>query len=78
MWDSGPFGPACSDSLRGQRGARGSASPQKITAFSPPFSLFAPLGVFSGDSVTGREQSKGVRVGSLSWAGVPICFCGLG
>jgi len=78
VWDSGPFGPACSDSLRGQRGARGSASPQKITAFSSPSSLFAPSGFFLGDRVTGREQSKGVRVGSLSWAGVPICFCGLG
>jgi len=29
VWDPRPFGPACSDSLRGQRGARGPASPQK-------------------------------------------------
>jgi len=29
VWDSGPFGPACSVSLRRQRGARGPASPQK-------------------------------------------------
>jgi len=51
---------------------------ETITAFSPPSSLFVPSGVFLGDRVTGREQSKGVRVGSLIWAGVPICFCGLG
>ena len=29
MWDSGPFGPACSYSLRGHWGTRGPASPQK-------------------------------------------------
>jgi len=29
VWDSGPFGPACSHNIRGQRGARGPASPQK-------------------------------------------------
>jgi len=38
-WDSGPFGPACSVSLRGQRAARGPASPQKnncvLTSFLP-------------------------------------------
>jgi len=69
VWDSGPFGPACSDSLRGQRGARGPSSPQKTTtAFSPPSSLFAPTGSFLGARVTGREQIKGVRAGSLSWA----------
>jgi len=38
---------------------------KKISAFSPPSSLFAPAGVFLGELVTGREKSMGVRVGSL-------------
>ena len=41
---------------QGDSGARVARHPhKKITAFSPPSSLFAPSGVFLGDRVTGRE-----------------------
>jgi len=64
---------------KGDSGAPAARLSHKLlTAFSPSSSLFAPVGGFLNDSVTGREESKGVRAGSFSLAGVSICFCGLG
>jgi len=46
-------------------------------AFSRSSSQLEPSRVFLGDRVTKREYRKSVRAGSVVWACVHICICGL-
>jgi len=83
VWDSGPFWPAFSDSIRGRRGARGPAFSQKkqLRSCEPPPSL--SLRVFSWVTVSPGESRAG-RVGEfpqlgrcpylILWAGVTRSF----